>query len=185
MLPGVYLQRVDEILGAGEALEQRGQPSREEWRFIARVGRNGERQQHARDGGVHAGLQKQHPKRNADEGVRQSAPHAEPIESIGQRKQRRGGAQGGQGHGLRVEQRNHRYGPEVVDNSERHQEHAKRGVNAFAQEAQAARGEGDIGGHGHAPSPCRGIAPIDGGEDRGRGHHAAHGRRRGQQRFTQ
>ena len=101
--------------------------------------RDGQRQQHARDGGVDARAQHQAPQRATPGHQVGPEPRRRPGGSgaTSPASTRRGPAEVRQGQVARVEERDDEHRAQVVDDGERGQEHLERGRHARAQRARA------------------------------------------------
>ena len=160
-------------------------------RRLAAHDRHGEGEQHAGDGGVHAGLVHEHPRERRRAGAAATSertrfctrsPKSASGTSVSARKPSESS--------LGVEDRDDDDGQQVVDHGEGEQEGAQRARQVGADHRQDGEGEGDVGGRRDRPAAQRAVraAEVEQHEEqRGHGHAADRrgDRQRGPARLAQ
>ncbi len=133
-------------------------------------GRHEQRRHHARERGVHAGLEHAHPERSADEDVGRNARNAGTVQDQ-QRADRDRSTHERQGREVAgVEQRDDHDRTEIVEHGQRQQENLEAHRHAVAEQRQQAERESDVGCRRNGPAAdADRIVPVQRGVDR-RGH---------------
>ena len=151
----------------------------------ARAGRDGEGQQHAGDGGMHARHIYAVPQQGAHQHIREQGVHMPPVHgnehgehhACGEQPRRRGA--------LAVEDGDDQDGDYVICHGECGQEHAHAGRHAVAQKRKDTQRERDVGCRGHAPA-AHGlrVSGVEHQVDGDRRQNAADRRQDGQHRLA-
>ena len=126
------------IEGAVRFSDLRVGPGGEGAQVHARTRRDGERQQHAGDGGVHAGHIYAVPQQGAHQHIRKQRVHMPPVHGNQHGEHHARSQQPGQRRALTVEDGDDQDGYDVVGDGERGKEHAHAGRHAVAQKRQDA-----------------------------------------------
>ncbi|MDT4829790.1 hypothetical protein FQZ97_632220 [compost metagenome] len=142
--------------------------------LVLRAQRNGQRQRHPGQRGMHAGLENEIPEHGADQQIRRQAQHSRAVEAEQAGQQGARHAQGERIERRRIEQRNDDDGAQVVQDRQRGQEDLQRRRHAAAQQRQDTQREGDVGRGGNGPAAQRGgAAGVDQHVNERRHRHAA------------
>ena len=157
LLHDVGLAGVVAIIGATGA---GGEPARSAVELHLRARRDGKRQQHAGDGGVHARHEKARPHPQAHDEVRQQIVDVQPVEhdEHGEQAQTPGQPRHVEVRG--VEDGDHHDGDDVVGDGERREERAQPRRDAASQQRENAQAERDIVRHGNAPALLEPAADV-------------------------
>ena len=160
-------------------------PGYEAFQVDARARGDGERQQHAGNGGMDARHEHAVPQRDAYQEVRHQRVDMAPVHYQQDHEHPRRAPQPEQRRAVAVEDGDDQDGDDVVGHGQRAQEHAHAVGHAVAQKRHDAEREGDVGGGRHAPSMRRvGVAAVERQVDEDRRHHAAASRHDGEQRLA-
>ena len=151
----------------------------------ARTGWDGEGQQHAGDGGMHARHIYTVPQQSAHKHVGKQRVHMPPVHGNQHGKHHARSQQPSQRRALTVEDGDDQDGDDVVGDGERGEEHANAGRHAVTQKRQDAQRERDVGCRGNAPAAhglrVGGVEHQIDGDGR---QNTADGGHDGQQRLT-
>ncbi len=161
-----------------EAAEEVGRPL--QLTAPGRVGPGEQADGEAEHDRVHTGLIQPDPGNRGEQEVDEAGPDAsgESGEDEGE-----GAGRDRQRHGVdrpAVGSDDDRQGDDVVDDDDRQHETAQAVGEAGTDQGEHAEREGGVGRHRHSPALGRGVAGVEGEEDRDRDEHAAEGGEDGQ-----
>lgn len=168
------------VVGVVELAGPLAQPAAERAQADVGLGRQEQRQNHARQRGMDARVEHAHPQHDAHGKVGPRRVDARPM----QKRQHHDAAKrrGDPRHvgGLPIERGDDHDGEDVVGDGERGEEHLGGRRDAVAQKRHDAQREGDVGCHGNRPAVRSGAggqvhAQVDEGGSRNAAHRGQHG----------
>ena len=149
-------------------------PVQEAVEVHARARGDGERQQNARDGRVHARHEHAKPQHAAHNDVGEERVNVRAVHHQQRHENRRREPEPEKRGTVPVEHRDDQDGDDVVGDGERREEHANAVGHAASQQRHDAEGEGDVGRSRNAPPlGRRRICSVENAVDDDRNRHAA------------
>ncbi len=142
-------------------------------------------QDHAGDRGVYARAVREVPEQGAHHRVCAQPSHVDGAQKHDQDYHRERLLQREQLQAPGVEDRDDHDGPDVVHDREGEQEGLEAGGGVRGRHRERPQGEGDVGGHRHAPALTRGAPSGHGQIQQGGQHHAADRGHHGQDRRSE
>ena len=132
---------------------------------------NGERHQDSGESRVNSRLVERHPDGEPEKQVDDRVAHADGVGADGHTQQQATDEQASRRDGIRVENRDHDNGPDVVHDGKRREKDFQR--NRYRKHRENAQGERDIRGHRNTPATGERPVAIEGDIHEGRYDHAA------------